>query len=454
MPASQNQTEEREVLSVSELNKRVRGLIESQFLQVWIEGEISNFAAPSSGHWYFTLKDQRAQVRCAMFAGRNRMLRFRPQNGMQVVLRGKASLYEGRGEFQLIADNLIEAGEGRLQQKFEQLKKRLAEEGLFSQDRKQALPTHPAHVGVITSPTGAAIRDILTVFNRRFPSIPITIIPAPVQGKQAAPKIVDALQQAQILPKDQPPLDVIILSRGGGSLEDLWPFNEETVARAIVDCPIPIVSAVGHEIDFTIADFASDARAATPSAAAEMLSPDQQQWQKLLRQFQQSIATTMTRKITVGTRDLASLKARLRHPGRQIQDRAQRLDELDYRLQSAITNLLTLRRSRLATATAELYQYHPGQRIRSLNENNAQFKQRLERAIAALLATRTQKIQALSGALHALSPLNTISRGYAIVKDDSGALIKSVSSVKSGDQISTHLSDGTLRCNITEVLSE
>ena len=264
MTASEN------VLSVTELNRRARQLLEVHLSTVWVRGEISNLSMPSSGHWYFTLKDDKAQIRCAMFRGNNALLRFKPEHGMQVIARGRVSLYEGRGDYQLIAENLQVDGAGDLQIAFEQLKAKLEAECLFDEDFKQELPTLPKHVGVITSPTGAAIRDILSVFRRRFPAIKISIFPVPVQGVAAAPAIVRALQLANT----QHDIDALILARGGGSLEDLWAFNEEIVARAVFASEIPVVSAVGHETDFTICDFVADVRAPTPSAAAELLSPD------------------------------------------------------------------------------------------------------------------------------------------------------------------------------------
>ena len=255
---------DRQVLSVSDLNRQAKRLLEVSFPSIWVEGELSNIAQPRSGHWYFTLKDAGAQVRCAMFRGSNAKVRFRPQEGQLVLIRAKVSLYEGRGDYQLIAEHMEEAGTGALQRAFEELKNRLSLEGLFAQELKKPLPTMATHVAVVTSPTGAAIQDILTVFKRRFPAMKITVLPSLVQGAEAAPQIIQALALAARIPN----LDAVIVGRGGGSLEDLWPFNEESVARAIADCPLPVVSAVGHEVDFTIADFVADHRAPTPSAAA------------------------------------------------------------------------------------------------------------------------------------------------------------------------------------------
>src|SRR5690625_2927780 len=257
----------RDVLSVSQLNRRSKQILETHLPLVWVEGEVSNLSRPSSGHWYFTLKDDQAQVRCAMFRNRNQLVRFNPAQGQQLLLRARVSLYEGRGDYQLIVEHMEEAGFGALQRAFEELKTRLSQEGLFASERKRPLPTLPKHIGVITSPTGAAIRDILSVLKRRFPAVPVTVLPVPVQGKEAAPAIVSALDLAN----RSELFDVLILARGGGSLEDLWPFNEEAVARAIYASRTPVVSAVGHEVDFSIADFVADVRAPTPSAAAELV---------------------------------------------------------------------------------------------------------------------------------------------------------------------------------------
>ena len=270
----QTQNSDRLIFSVSELNRTVSQLFETQFPLLWVEGEISNFARPASGHWYLTLKDRQAQVRCAMFRNSNLRVNFTPANGSQVLVRCRVSLFEGRGDYQLIVEHMEEAGFGALQRQFDELKQKLANEGLFSPQQKKPLPTSINHIGIVTSPTGAAINDILSVLQRRFPSIKVTIFPTAVQGEQAAAQIVQAIANANRYTLNDRTCDALIVGRGGGSLEDLWPFNEEIVARAIAASTIPIVSAVGHEIDFTIADFVADLRAATPSAAAELLSPD------------------------------------------------------------------------------------------------------------------------------------------------------------------------------------
>ncbi|HBM51322.1 MAG TPA: exodeoxyribonuclease VII large subunit, partial [Marinobacter sp.] len=315
-------------LSVSELNHQARHLLESSFMQVWVEGELSSFSRPSSGHWYFSLKDQKCQIRCAMFRGANQRIRTLPKEGDQIRIRGKVTLYENRGDFQIIVEHLEPAGLGPLQQAFEALKMKLQAEGLFDPARKKPLPVTPRHIGVVTSPTGAAIHDILTVLARRCPAIPVTLYPTAVQGQAATADIVNAIDRAQ----RHGVADVLIIGRGGGSLEDLWCFNEEAVARAIAGCSIPTVSAVGHEVDVTIADFVADLRAPTPSAAAEKISPDQSQWLRRLAEQQLRLGQSARRLLLRLDQQLGHLAARLRDPRRELQDKAQRMDELDMRL--------------------------------------------------------------------------------------------------------------------------
>src|SRR5690554_5246014 len=305
-------------------------------MQVWVEGEISGFSRPSSGHWYFSLKDGKSQVRCAMFRSANQRIRTLPKEGDQIRIRGKVTLYENRGDFQIIAEHLEPAGLGPLQQAFEALKMKLQGEGLFDPARKKHLPATPRHIGVVTSPTGAAIHDILTVLARRCPAIPVTLYPTAVQGQAATAEIVNAIGLAQ----RHGVADVLIIGRGGGSLEDLWCFNEEAVARAIAGCTIPTVSAVGHEVDVTIADFVADLRAPTPSAAAEKISPDQQDWLRRLNEQQLRLAQSARRLLIRLNQQLGHLGARLRDPRRELQDKAQRMDELDMRLNKAIVQKL------------------------------------------------------------------------------------------------------------------
>ncbi len=352
---------ERQIFSVSQLNRSVRHLIETQLPLLWVEGEISNFARPASGHWYLTLKDDQAQVRCAMFRNTNQRVGFKPANGTQVLIRCRAGLYEGRGEYQLVIEHMEEAGFGALQRQFEQLKQQLTAEGLFDNQHKKPMPESVRHIGVITSATGAAVKDILSVLNRRFPAIKISIFPTAVQGAPAAAQIVDAISNAN----RHGQCDALIVGRGGGSLEDLWPFNEEIVARAIFASEIPIVSAVGHEVDFTIADFVADLRAPTPSAAAELLSPDGEDMLNQFEGFEILLGEAMVRKIRQLEQRTDYLQKRLQHPGRKLQEQAQHLDHLDIRLRRAIAGNMQQQASRMNSLQDKLVRQSPRQALDS-----------------------------------------------------------------------------------------
>ena len=447
MPESRNNTNERPVLSVSRLNREVRELLDNGLPAVWVEGELSNLAQPASGHWYFTLKDQRAQIRCAMFRQRNRLVRFTPENGQQVLVRGRISLYEPRGDYQLIVESMEEAGDGALRRQFEELRRKLEAEGLFAEERKRPLPALPRRIGVITSPTGAAIRDVLQVLARRFPAVPVMIYPVPVQGREAAVEIRRMLEKAA----ERADADVLLVTRGGGSLEDLWPFNDEALARAIAACPIPVVSGVGHEVDVTIADLVADRRAPTPSAAAELLSPDGAAWR---RQFQaQADRLTWLQQQHLGSarQRLDHLLTRLRqqHPGRRLRDHAQRLDELDGRLQQAWRTGQHLRRTRLEQARQRLYAGSPRSAIRQSVERTRELRQRLEGAQRRELQHRRERLAALARTLETVSPLATVSRGYAIIqRPEDGAVVRRARDVKPGDPVTARLAQGRLECRV------
>ncbi len=436
-------------LSVTELNGKARRLLEMNFNNVRVEGEISGLARPSSGHWYFTLKDKQSQIRCAMFRNRNQALKFVPTEGMLLMVRGRVSLYEGRGDYQLIVEHMDNAGTGDLQKAFEVLKAKLATEGLFDITRKQPLPTHPKHIGVITSPTGAAIRDILTVLKRRFPAIPVTIIPSSVQGEQAKHELVSALKLAERSNR----FDVLIIGRGGGSLEDLWSFNEELVARAIANCPIPIVSAVGHEIDFTIADFVADYRAATPSAAAEILSPDRQAILNQLHLFSRKLTTLTRHKLQLSQKELDNLKKRLRDPGERLRDSSQRLDDLEIRLKQAITLSLARAQSNLDRTKDRAHQQGPQRKLELFKNKNEHIRQKLIHLMLNNMEKRQLKLEKASGELNAVSPLATLSRGYSITKSHN-AIIRDSQQLKEGDLISTRFHRGEAICKVEELKSE
>ncbi len=436
-------------LTVSELNRQARSLLESHFDFLWVEGEVSNFAAPSSGHWYFTLKDGQAQVRCAMFRNRNQRIRFSPENGDHVRLRCRVSLYEGRGEFQLIVEHMEQAGAGALQAAFEKLKARLLAEGLFNPERKRPLPESVSRLGVVTSPTGAAIHDILTVLERRCPAIEVFILPVAVQGESAAGEIVAAIENANRWQREGSiALDALIVGRGGGSLEDLWPFNEETVARAIAASDLPVVSAVGHEVDFTIADMAADHRAATPSAAAEMLSPDQRELQQRLQVLEASLVRLMRRKLADAQTRLDHLRARLKHPGAQLREQAQRLDDLEQRLILAQRNLLQRKRGELALLESRLRAQSPLPRIQHLRRETGQLRQRMEAATQQRLAQARERLAHLAQMLDSLSPLATLARGYAIITDAEGQVVSDAGSVEAGDRVEARLASGRLELTV------
>ena len=392
----------REVFTVSRLNKEARGMLEQGFGLIWLAGEISNFTHHGSGHMYFSLKDDQAQVSCAMFRGQNRGLGFRPAMGMQVLVRARVSIYEARGNYQLIVERMEEAGEGRLQREFERLKKKLLDAGLFDADRKQPLPAAPKKIGIVTSPTGAAVRDILHVLQRRFPVAQVLIYPVSVQGEAAAGQIVRALALAEA----HGSCDLLILARGGGSLEDLWAFNEETVAQAIFNCPIPVISGVGHEIDFTIADFVADVRAPTPSAAAEIAVPDQREWLNTLARYLDRLGRLARRYLSAKGEKTGWLEKRLAqaHPGQLLNQQGQKLDELGLRLR---------------------------------------------RAVQDKLGRLHQRLDPLTRALQAIGPQATLERGYAIVSHGE-AIVRDAGTLNKGDEIHIRFARGTATSTIKE----
>lgn len=441
---------EREVLTVAQLNARAKRVLETQFPLVWVEGELSNFAAPRSGHWYFTLKDEHAQIRCAMFRNRNITTRCKPKDGLHVLLRARLSLFEERGDYQLIVDHMEEAGVGRLQRAFEQLKAKLATEGLFDAERKRPLPQHPKHVGVITSATGAAIHDILTVFARRFPFTVITLLPVTVQGQQAAPEICAAIAAANRFAQQlDPPLEVLIVGRGGGSLEDLWAFNEESVARAIAASRLPIVSAVGHEIDFSIADFVADVRAPTPSAAAEMLSPDQFAIAQRFDQMEQALAENILGLIYSEQEKVANLRRHIRHPGEKLAQQRLRIAHGEKVLINCMNNRLAALQHRIERATSIVGSNNPQLRILQHQGQVEQHAKTLRHRIESLLAQRLAQLNTQAQVLNTVSPLATLQRGYAIVQDNNNDIVRDVHSVQLGDAITARVANGSLLCTVT-----
>lgn len=434
----------RHIYSVSELNQLAKELLETSLPNLWLEGEISNLAQPSSGHIYLTIKDKTAQLRAAMFKGRNRTLNFKPANGLQVLVKGRLSIYAPRGDYQLIIDDMEEAGLGALQRAYEQLKTKLQQEGLFDDHLKQPLPPHPQVIGVITSPTGAAIQDILSVLGRRFPLTRIIVYPAAVQGAEAPEQLRKALARAN----ERNECDVLILGRGGGSLEDLWAFNDEALARDIAASALPIVSAVGHQIDFTIADFVADARAPTPSAAAELLSQDQDELLATLQGFQNGFSSLILQRIKNAQQQLAWLSKQLKHPGKRLEEHAQRLDELEQRLITSIRLMLHSKTQDLKTASANLRGATPGHKIAAFKIAVANLNLQLQRQLQQQLKDRQLQMAHLAQRLDTVSPLATLSRGYAIAQTDAGHVIQNATSVSVGDQIHVKVAKGEIQARV------
>ncbi|MCL1073409.1 exodeoxyribonuclease VII large subunit [Shewanella dokdonensis] len=438
-----------QVYTVSRLNGEVRQLLEGQLGRIWLSGEISNFSCPASGHWYLTLKDSRSQIRCAMFRGRNQHVTFNPINGQQVLVRANISVYEPRGDYQLIIESMLPAGDGLLAQQYEALKMKLAAAGLFATDSKRPLPKNIQRIGVITSPTGAAIRDVLQVLSRRDPSIEVIIYPSAVQGEQAPLQLIRALELAN----QRQEVDVLLLTRGGGSLEDLWGFNNEALAYAIYNSELPVVSAVGHEVDMSISDFVADIRAPTPSAAAEILSQaasDKQQqlhtasvrliqgwqhWQLLIRQRLQLLDHRLQRQ----------------DPLRQLQQLVQRFDEQQLRLVSSFTSLLQRKRQQLLSLEGHLNAQHPRHQLALESKRLEYLTQQLQKLTQSSLQQAQQRLLRDSHALESVSPLATLSRGYSITRNDAGQIVQDVAQLQPGQQLHTLLKQGKVISKIEKL---
>jgi exodeoxyribonuclease VII large subunit len=437
---------DRDIYTVSRLNREVRVLLERGFGTLWLEAEISNLAKPSSGHWYFSLKDAGAQVRCAMFRQRNMLSTFNARDGQKVLVRARIGLYEPRGEYQLIVDHMEDAGRGALQRQFEELRAKLAAEGLFAAERKRPLPRLPTRIGIITSPTGAAVRDILHVLARRFPAVGVLIYPVSVQGAAAAGEIVAALGLAA----RRNECDVLLLARGGGSLEDLWAFNDEALARAIVASPIPVITGIGHEVDFTIADFAADVRAPTPSAAAELVVPAAEDWLDACVRLEARLERCMRRHIEECRERLRWLSGRaaLASPVAKLTQQAQRLDELEQSLQRALQRLLRTHHERLRWLTGRAALVSPSNRLTQQTLRLDQLQQRLERAWQQAAHRRRDRLAPLIRTLNAVSPLATLERGYAIANIEGGAILRDAADAPPGTLIDVRLRSGRLRAKV------
>jgi exodeoxyribonuclease VII large subunit len=439
----------RNVLTPSTLNRLVRGLLEDALPLVWIEGELCNVSRPASGHLYFTLKDAGAQVRAAMFKPKSGWLRFKPADGMHVLVRARVGLYEPRGEFQLVAEHMELAGEGALRRQFDQLKARLDAEGLFEASRKRPLPRYARRIGVITSATGAAIRDVLSVLRRRWPLVEVEVLPVPVQGREAPPAIVAMLRKASAAARH----DVLLLTRGGGSLEDLMAFNDEGVARAVHASTVPVVSAVGHEIDFSIADFAADLRAATPSAAAELLVPDAQALDRHLHQLMHRLQQLQHRRLQAQTQRLDHLLARLqaqRPQARLARDR-ERLGQLQRRLHATLHERLRIQAHRLERLHARLLAQHPRQRLHLLQRRLAERERSLRQCMNHRLERAQLTLRQSARALQAVSPLATLERGYAIVFDREGHVLREAKNAPPGTPLRARLAEGELALRVVDI---
>ena len=430
------------IYSVSQLNQSVRLMLENQLGAVWLTGEVSNFSQPVSGHWYLSLKDENAQVRCAMFRMKNLRVSFRPTNGMQVLVRANVSLYEPRGDYQLIIESMHLAGEGLLMQQFEALKLKLAAEGLFAQHLKKNLPHFSKAVGIITSKTGAALQDILHILQRRDPSLKIIIYPTAVQGKDAATEIAQMIELAN----QRQEVDVLIVGRGGGSLEDLWCFNEEMVARAIFHSHLPVISAVGHETDVTIADFVADVRAPTPSAAAELVSRNQTELLQQLQYRRQRLEIALDRLFAEKQQKLKHLSLRLhnQHPQTQLRIQQQLITQLSHRLQQSLRHRWQKKAENLTALSIRLYKNPLPLRLQQYEQQLAQLKVRLNSHMNLTLSLQQKELAHLCGKLDSLSPLKVLARGYSITQNQQNFTIRSIKDVNVGEQIKTRLTDGNI----------
>ena len=435
-----------EILTPSQLNTLARDLLEGAFPLVWVEGELGNLSRPSSGHLYFTLKDARAQVRCAMFKPKSTWLKFAPREGLRVLARGRLTLYEARGDYQLVLDHMEEAGEGALRRAFEELKARLAAEGLFDAARKRPLPAYVRRLGVITSPSGAAVRDVLSVLARRFPLLAVEILPVPVQGAAAAAQITTMLRRAAASGR----YDALLLARGGGSLEDLWAFNDEQLARAIAACAVPVVSAVGHETDFSLADFAADLRAPTPSAAAELLVPHAEDLLRRLRASDARLHGLQRQRLRQAMQraDRAALRLHALRPQARLQLLCRCQAEALRRLRAAWQRRAERDAARLRHADAVLRAVHPRRRLARLHERLDALAPRPRAALARKLANDALRLRGLARSLAAISPLATVARGYAILQHPDGRIVRSVADATVGDTLEARVSDGQLRVRV------
>lgn len=438
---------DKNVLSVSQLNRQAKQALEHSLPNVCVQGELTNFAQPGSGHWYFTLKDAKAQVKCAMFRGRNIMVREPLKAGDQVVVNASVSLYEGRGDYQLIVDSLQKAGLGDLHQQYEALKSKLTEEGVFASDYKQTLPSYPRCIGIISSPTGAAVHDMLTVLKHRYPCADVIIYPAVVQGNDAPLSLRQALARANAQDK----CDVLIIGRGGGSLEDLWAFNNEHLVREVHSSIIPVVSAVGHEVDITLCDFAADLRAPTPSAAAEAVTPDINELTSLIQHCKAQLLRAVHDKLQQAQQQLLYYQSRLTTPAAYVQQQQQRLDYLSLQLQQTMQERLNDKRDALTMLQHRLQLHSPTHSLREANNHCLALRQRLQAALEQKFAEARQRLSHQVALLNIVSPLQTLQRGYSITQTQQGQVISSIKHVKLNQPLQIGFTDGSVGVTVEQV---
>lgn len=442
---------ERKILTVSELTAQIRELLENSFESVWVEGEISNFKEAASGHFYFVLKDEESQIKAIMFRLQTRYLKFRPEDGLTVICWGRLTVYEPRGEYQLVVDLMEPSGLGAFQLAFERLKRKLAEEGLFDPSRKKPLPVLPATVGVVTSSAGAAIKDILTILKKRFPNINVVIAPVQVQGDEAAGQIAQAIRDMNSLED----IDLIIAGRGGGSIEDLWPFNEEVVARAIADSRVPVISAVGHEVDFTIADFVADVRAPTPSAAAELAVPVKAELEERINRELAALFQLVYRKIRTAKDELARIRSGLADPRRKTQDWRIKLDDLVERIERAVHEVITRQTARHSSFALLLMARNPEAGLRGYEANLTDLTARLATLAEKAITQSKNRLQILRARLEELAPLGVLARGYSITRNrETRAIITDSSQVAPGQEIEIQLHKGGLDARVLKQLAD
>ena len=441
-----------EIISVGQLNQQAKTLLENQFRGVSVIGEISNMARPSSGHIYFTLKDEDGAIRCAMFRNQNLRLNFEPQNGDQCILKGQVSLYAPRGDYQLIVSSMQPAGAGNLMHQFEELKKKLDAEGLFAQEIKKQLPKQPKHIGVITSESTAAFQDILTTIQRRAPVSQVSLIPATVQGDTAPKTLIEALQSTLNYNNLNPDnaFDVILICRGGGSIEDLWAFNNESLAREIFDFPLPIISGVGHEIDFTIVDFVADLRAPTPTAAAELVTEYYFQLNDRLEEWKASLGYLVQSRLTEKSQILLFKSQNLKSPLTMLKEQSQSLDNIEMRLANTVQGIINNAKQNFQLATSQIYQSSTLQRFENYEDRIKTNLRSLNFQMKNLIDKKKLMLESITTNLNAISPLAVLDRGYAIVMNENGQALKSSKDIKVGDTVTTRLGDGGFTSNVSK----